>query len=318
MPASNVNWPVPLVRFPTLWPGQFGVPGTDHNRGERVHCTGEVFYVDPNFPGVSDQRDGTSPTDPLATVTAALAKCQPYRGDTVAVMASNYWPLGADATQGYTAHITEDVIVSVPGVRLVGVFPSSPVGVPWVPGTTGGTCITINAVDVLIEGFSFLDTGFNNATGIHAVWNGAPDYGDNLTVRHCHFNSTLDYGIRLTFSYYAHIYDNRFQGVVVTAINDETASDSDYILIHDNLFSDCANAIKLPGVSYGDIHANRIFGDGTGTNNFVDLTGGNANIVADNWLGCTIGEYDTTCSDATSGSWVNNHCENGDTTLPPV
>ena len=50
MPATNVQWPIPLIRFPTLWPGQMGVEGTDNDRGERAHCTGEVFYVDPNFP----------------------------------------------------------------------------------------------------------------------------------------------------------------------------------------------------------------------------------------------------------------------------
>ena len=59
-------------------------------------------------------------------------------------------------------------------------------------------------------------------------------------------------------------------------------------------------------------------GDGTGTNNFIDLTGGGGNIVTNNWLGCTIAQYDVTCSDGTSGSWVNNHCENGDTVAAPI
>jgi len=320
MPASNVQWPLPLTRFPTLWPGQPGVPGTDHDRGERMHCTGEIFYVDPNYPGATDLRDGTSPTDPLATVTAALTKCQPYRGDVIAVMASNYWYVGADPTEGYTTPITEDVIVEVPGVRIVGIFPSSPIGVPWIPGTTGGTCITVNAVDVLIEGFSFLDSAANNATAIHAVWDGAPNYGDNLTVRDCYFDARLDYGIRLTFSYYAHIHDCRFDNVIVTAINDETANDSDHIMIHHNLFMNCGNAIKLPGVSQGHIYDNWIYGDPSVANSFIDLTGGTRNVVANNWLGCTLaaGQYNLTCSDATSGAWIRNHCIDGETGAPPA
>ena len=76
MPSADVRMRVPLVRFPTLFPGQMGVPGTDTERGLRTHTTGAVFYVDPNYSGVSDLRDGTDPEDPLRTVAAALTKCQ--------------------------------------------------------------------------------------------------------------------------------------------------------------------------------------------------------------------------------------------------
>lgn len=320
MPSANVDFPLPLNRLNPWYPGQMGVPGGWTETGLRQHCTGAIFYVDPNYPGVSNQRDGTDPTEPLQTVAAAVAKCQPYRGDVIAVMAANYWPIGADATQGYTNHITENVTINVPGVRLVGVFPSGSVGVPWVPATVGGTCITVTAVDVLIEGFAFLDTAAQNASAIHAVWDGAPNYGDNLTVRHCYFANNLDYGVRLTFSYYCNIHHNRFDNVVVTAINDETTSDSDYITVYRNLFMNCGNAIKLPGVTEAHIYENWIYGDGGGTNNFIDLTGGGRNLVAENWLGCTLaaGQYNATCSDATSGSWIRNRCIDGETGAAPT
>jgi hypothetical protein len=125
MPAPNVMWPPPLTRFPILWPGQMGVPGTDHDRGERMHCTGEVFYVDPNFPGVSDQRDGTSPTDPLETVATALTKVQPQRGDTIVVMANDYWYYaagGQGVSTDYVTPISEEVTIpyTAAGVRIVG------------------------------------------------------------------------------------------------------------------------------------------------------------------------------------------------------
>ena len=85
MGGDGVHLPLPLVRQPYVLPGQFGVPGTDERTGLRTHPTGAVFYVDPNYPGASDNRDGTSPTDPLLTMAAALTKCLPFRGDTIVV-----------------------------------------------------------------------------------------------------------------------------------------------------------------------------------------------------------------------------------------
>ena len=316
MPSSNVAWPGPLTRLQTLMPGQMAVPGTDTETGLRLHSTGTIFYVDPNYPGVSDQRDGTDPNDPLRTVAAALTHCQPYRGDVIAVMANGLWT-HANPASSYRLPIAENVIVTVPGIKIVGVFPSGSLGVPWYPGTTGGTCITVNAIDVLIEGFCFMDAAANNAVAIAAVWGGTV-YGDNLTVRHCFFNTNLDYGIRLTFAYYSHIHDNYFDSVNVTAINDETANNSDYIEIYNNRFSMCTNAINLPGVSWGLIRDNWIRGNPAGANNYINLTGGADNIVANNYLGCNIGQYDSTCSDSNSGAWISNFCTNGPTTAPPT
>ena len=66
------------------------------------------------------------------------------------------------------------------------------------------------------------------------------------------------------------------------------------------------------------IHANTIQGDPTGTNNMVNLTGGANNLVSANMLACTIAQYDTVNSDATSGSWVGNLCTDGPAVAPPV
>ena len=130
----------------------------------------------------------------------------------------------------------------------------------------------------------------------------------------------MDHGIRLDFSYNAYIHDNTFQDIATTAIlNLNTAGDPDYSFIYRNWFNRCAAAIVLLDASNCMIHGNIINGDGGGTNNFINLTGGSNNVVADNYLSCTLGaEYNLTCSDATSGSWINNHCENGPTILPPT
>lgn len=81
MPLQPVNAdPRPLTRLNPWYPGQMGVPGAWTDTGVRTHPTGTVFYVDPNYPGASDQRDGTDPTDPLATIAAAVSKCEAYPG----------------------------------------------------------------------------------------------------------------------------------------------------------------------------------------------------------------------------------------------
>ncbi|MBU2177520.1 MAG: hypothetical protein KJ556_20700, partial [Gammaproteobacteria bacterium] len=75
-------------------------------------------------------------------MAAALTKCQPYRGDVIAVMAANTNEYRNGAL-GRLLPISEEVIVTVPGVRIVGVCPSGSVGVWWTPASDGGTCITV-------------------------------------------------------------------------------------------------------------------------------------------------------------------------------
>jgi hypothetical protein len=319
--ASSVPWwSPPLTRDLPHYPGQFGVPGTDNARGARLDTNGKVIWVDPNAVGVSDQRDGTNPENPLSTVAAALTKVRPYCNDVIAVAPSAYW-IHADKTLGRALPVAEEVVVTVPGVRIVGLFSSGDLGVPWMPLTTNGVCITVYAMDVTVEGFCFWNSTVTTPVAIKAVWGGPNSYtGDNLTVRHCFFGSSLSYGIQLDFSYYAQIYQNYFQGIATAAIvNLNTIGDPDYAHIYDNTFSQCGEAIKLLDSDGCFIFGNRIYGDAGGTRNFIDLTGGGNNLVADNWLGCTLAQYavPNTCADATSGVWVRNHCSNGETVGNP-
>jgi len=301
-------------------PGQFGVPGTDNTTGLRLDTNGAIFYVDPNAVGVSDARDGTDPTCPLQTVATALTKCRPYMNDTIVVAPNSNWIHAATAAPRTTA-VREEVVITVPGIRIVGLFPSSSTGVPWYPVTVNGNIITVRAMDVLIEGFVFDDPSvLTGVTAILSEWTGKAAYtGDNLTVRHCYFGDSLAYGIRMAFTYYSHIHGNFFDGVDVAAIfNVGAPGDSDYGHIHDNLFLNNIAAIDLKDTNVCFIHDNYIYGDGTGTDNFIDMTGGAGNLVASNYLACTIAQYDVTCSDAGSGAWVNNHCMNGDATANPL
>jgi len=343
MPASNVLWPVPLQRLTPFYPGQLGVPGTDSDRGLRENSTGKVIWVDPNFPGASDQRDGTNPDDPMLTVGAALTKCRAYSGDVIAVMHNGRWTYG-DATEIRRLPIQEAVIVTVPGIRIVGISPS-PLGVTWMPPGDSAACITIRELDVIVEGFNFYNPAYATTTGVLAEWAGGGPayYGDNVIVRHCNFYD-LSYGVSLDYAWYSHVEDCRFESIADGAIhNPSVYGEPDYSTFKGNVFVACGNAINLNsgcseiliegnrfvnntlaitmlnGAHNNTIHSNTIQGAPAGTNNMINLTGATAtNLVSDNWLSCSIAQYDVTCSDATSGAWVNNHCTNGDTTAPPV
>lgn len=326
MPASNVQWPPPLTRFPTLWPGQPGVPGTDSDRGERMHCTGEIFYVDPNFPGVSNLRDGTSPTSPLRTVAAALALVQPQRGDVIAVMSNDNWyyaPGGMGVSTDYVTPISEEVTIpyTASGVRIVGLS-NSPLGVMWQPASNAGTCITVHAIDVTIEGFVFTEGAYTACDAISAEWDGVTMFGENLTVRHCVFDDTVDTAIQLEYSWYCDIHDNVFWYCGAYGIYaDPLGSGSTFNLIYRNRFHYVTtSAISMANAATDEnhIYENAIYGDPTGTDNFIDLAGGADNMVDHNTMACNLGaQYTATCSDATSGAWIHNYLLNGVTTSNP-
>jgi len=192
---------------------------------------------------------------------------------------------------------------------------------------------------VIIEGFCFWDYTYTGNIGIACEWN-APPWGESVVIRHNYFYN-LNYGVTLDYSWNCFIEDNRFDSfggacvynaagygdpdyttirnnVFVNSDNGVVLEDCDFCLIEGNRFMDAGDAIEMINGDFNTIHANTIQGTPAGVNNFIDLTGGASNLVSNNWLSCTIAQYDTTCSDATSGSWVHNMCTNGPTTAPPT
>lgn len=342
MPSANVIWPVPLQRLTPWYPGQVGVPGTDSDRGLRLDSNGKILWVDPNHVDSNDNRDGTNPDSPLRTVAAALTKCRAYAGDTIAVMFNSFWTYG-NPLSGRITPIAEQVVITTPGIRLVGVAPSGSLGVPWVAASANWNLITVHAMDVLIEGFNFWQAGGVPGTvGIIAEWAGGATglFGENLTIRHCHFYG-LGYGILLDWSYNCFIEHNYFNGQVSGAIhNPSVYGDPEFCVFRDNVFMDNAGGISMPDAAYLDIannvfqnnvaaisaqgldhsaiHGNVIMEDPTGALNYIDTTGNaGANIVADNYLGCTLAQYPVTCADGATDVWVRNHCSDGETVGNP-
>jgi hypothetical protein len=330
MPSADVLWPIPLIRQKIFYPGQFGVPGTDNERGLRSHVSGVVFYVDPNAAGVSDARDGTDPEAPLNTVAAALALCQNYRGDTIVVMANGAWPT-ADIPNDYDTIVQESVTVTVDGVRIVGRFASSAVGVPWQPAAAAGTCITVSAMDVLIEGFAFTGNGAA-ANGIYAEWDGTTLWADNLTVRNCYFDEDIDTAIQLEFTWYADIHNNIFQECDVLGImSDVAGSGIAFCAIHNNRFIDLrgTGAISLlGGADDNEIYENRIFNRNAesaaaATNEGINTTGGARNLIHHNTLSCLLpvpanGDYDDFNTAAATDAWIQNYCLDGPSVTNPT
>ena len=277
----------------------------------------KIFYVDPNDAQATDAGNlGENPTVPLATIAAAVALVRPYRGDTIVVGANDAWQY---APHNRPLAIVESVVIPATkgGFRIVGAS-TNPFGVQWQPAADNTPCITVYAMDVLIEGFVFVAGGAAGAIGVLSEWNSPTTYGENLTVRGCSFYA-LATGIALDYAWNCQIYGNYFYNNGVAIVNlSSVAGDADYNTYHDNSFMENTLALSLLTSDSNFIYNNRIYGDGTGTDNFIDLTGGNDNLVSDNYLACTIAQYDTTCADATSGAWINNHCTNGSPVAPPT
>jgi len=328
MPATNVNWGPPLLRLNPWFPGQAGgVPGTDSETGIRLSATGAIFYVDPNYPGASDQRDGTNPTAPLLTIATALTKVQPQRGDIILVGSNDYWyyaPGGTGISTDYVTPISEEITIpyTASGVRIIGASAGT-MGVMWQPASNGGTCITNHAIDVIIEGFVFTEGDYTGCDAIVSEWDGATMFGENLTVRHCTFDDTVDVAIALEYAWYNDIHDNVFwqcdeYGIYV----DVAGSGIAYSMIHDNKFHDCAIAVSLlGGCDNNEVYGNSIYNSSAqaaaaATNEGINTTGGSRNQVFNNWFSCLLpvpanGDWDDLNTAAATDAWINNHCMNG-------
>ena len=325
MPSSNVHLPRPLTRLEPFYPpAPWGaVYGGLNEKGLRQSSTGSVFWVDPNYVGVSDLRAGTDPEYPLATIGVALTKCTDYAGDVIVVMANDAWQYGQGVVRALP--IQESVTVTTHGVKIVGMSPSGTLGVPWIPAANLGTCITVHAMDCLIEGFVFTaDWGvYTGADGISVEWDGGPLYGENLTVRNCHFDGSIDTAIQLEYSWYCDIHDNTFQecdeyGIYV----DAAGSGAAYLRIHDNIFRDCGtSAMWLRQVDDSEVWGNSIYnrtalGAGLATDEGITTANGTNNMVFDNYFSCLLpvpanGDLDDLCTSVASDAWVGNHCIDG-------
>jgi hypothetical protein len=196
-------------------------------------------------------------------------------------------------------------------------------GVYWQPATIGGVCITINALDVLVEGFCFWsEAPITGGTGVLSQWTGTPAplfQGENTVIRNCTFAADLDYGIALDYTWYSYITDNYFHGIGIAAIHNlATTGSPDYSVFARNHFLDNALAISLPGVDGAFIYENFISGNPAAALSFINTAGaGGSNLVSRNSLVCTIAQYGVNCDSAATDGWMQNYCIDAPTTALP-
>lgn len=290
---------------------------------------GTPYFVDPNHPNAADAHTGLNPAAPLRTVGMAATKILPQRGDVIIVGANDAWyyaPGGSGVSADYGAVISEEVVIpyTASGVRIVGLSHGT-LGVMWTPASNAGTCITVHAIDAIIEGFVFTEgISYVGLDAISCEWDQVTMFGENLIVRNCTFDDTVDIAIQLEFSWYCNIYNNVFwecdeYGVYVDAVG----SGISYAQIYDNKFHDCGTAAiaLLGGSDENHIYRNAIFnanaqGGGLATNEGINTTGGVRNMVYDNYLSCLLpvpanGDLNDFCTAAATDAWIGNHCMNG-------
>jgi len=275
-----------------------------------------IFYVDPNNAQAVDfGNTGRDPTVPLATVQAAVNLCRDHQGDTIVVGANDAWQY---SPQNRPIDIIESVVVPVTagGIRIIGAAPT-PWGVQWQAGDDNEVALTVNAMDVLVEGFLFAEEIYNNTTGIFTQWVSAiAETGENLTVRNCVFDS-LDYGVVMDFSWFNQIYNCYFESCSVAAIHNAgiggaPAGNAGYNQIHDNQLLRNAVALNLGAGNGSFIYRNRITVPNAAaiTATAINLDGTD-NQVSENFLSCTSGQAADLAPKGANDFWIYNHATDG-------
>ncbi len=331
MPATRGRTVWPVTRTPTITPPQFGVSGTGRATGLRNSSEGQIFYVDPNFPGAVDTRDGTEPTAPFATVAAALAVCEDFRGDIIVVAPNDAWQYGPLTTTQNTA-ILESVTVTVHGVSIIGVASSSSIGVSWGPAADDGTCITVHASDVLIEGFVFSGQigALTGADGIFVEWDGVTLWGDTCTIQHCTFDDAIDTAIQFEFSWHSNLIDCYFDQCDDYGIFVDTAGSgaANLQILDCTFFNVGTGAMTLEDTDLSVVQGCKVYngnaqGGGAATDEGIITTGGSENQVIGNYFSCLLpgpgaGDFDDLNTASPTDSWSGNFLMNGQNTTNPA
>lgn len=281
---------------------------------------GNNLFVDPNSPNASDANSGLSADKPLATIQQAVTNAEAMNGDNIWVIQNDGWQYGS-ATEN---PLIEAVVIPAtkPGLHLIGAGHGS-MGVNWSAGVTGTFCLTINAIDTVVDGFNFWGDPVD-CHGIFCNWTSPTTFGENAVIRNCTFADSIGIGIQMEYSWYNQVYGCHFQecdeyGIYV----DPAGGGVSYAQIHDNFFDDCAYAMALDDADNCDIYDNRIYNSlaqatGTATNRGLNTAAGSSNMVVNNHFSCLLVNYDDFNSASATDAWINNHVINGNPTARPA
>jgi hypothetical protein len=274
---------------------------------------GRNIFVAPNHANASDANSGYDANNPLQTITQGISLARADRGDTIFVLQNDGWQYGS----GLTATITEAVTIPAdkPGLRLLGCGAGS-MGVNWEAGVTGTFCLTINAIDTIVEGFNFWGTT-TNCHGILCHWSGGGPggtYGENVVINNCIFTDGIEIGIQLLYSWYGKIINCYFDECNAYGIYvDQAEGDIANTQILSNWFYDCDVAMYLADADYCLIQGNKIHKmtalvSGSATDEgLVIENGGSENLVIDNYFTCPLINWANFCSASGDDMWSNNY-----------
>ena len=177
----------------------------------------------------------------------------------------------------------------------------------------------------------FTEGDYTGCDAIYSEWDGATLFGENLTVRHCTFDDTVDTAIQLEYAWYCDIHNNVFWdcdefGIFVNPLG----SGASYLNVHDNVFhaAGAMHAIDIQSAEMSVIERNTIFNadaavGAASTDEGVVTTGGRLNMVCNNWFSCALpgggaGDYDDLNTAAATDAWVHNMRMNGEATTNPT
>lgn len=331
---------LPQVRQQILYQGQFGVPGSDVQRGLRWESSGIVLFVDDNHPNASATADGTDPENPLTTIAAAITRLTSFATSLSISLEGSVIVVAEEAT------IAETVIIPPTAPKnctLMGAG-STRNGPTWTAATAAGTALTIRQEGWTVEGFHFVAGAAG--TSILLQWVPGSSYvGYRGVIRNNHFDGAWAglYGINFYGAPYdVWIYGNEFREyrradttAAAITVTDSSEANPYMCVVQDNVFWENENHIVNLGAVRGfnnSIFRGNVFNEGVliAATLILDLRGGSRgeNIVTGNIFP---GDYSNTggyyANAANPGNWNGNMAEdvaeaetadNGWTIAPPA
>lgn len=313
---------LPQIRQAPWYPGQFGVAGSDVQRGLRWEPAGIVLYVDENHPGASATADGTDPEHPLTTIAGAVTNLTNFATATADSLEGSVIVVAAESTPA------ESVIIPATAPKnclLIGggTGHNCPA---WTAATNAGTALTIRQQGWVVDHFLF--RAGSGGTSVQLDWVPGSGYvGYRTTIRNCHFDGLWQglYGISLYGAPYDVVIANNWfreyrrsdSTAFAICVTDSSNANPYMCKVVGNYFEENENHIGSLGDNKSfnlSLFQSNVFHEGvliTATR-MLDLRGGSQgkNIVTGNVF---CGDYSNTggyyANAGAPGNWVGNSAE---------
>ena len=328
---------LPQIRQAPLYPGQFGVSGSDVQRGLRSAPTGIVLYVDENHPGTHSTGDGTNPEEPLDSIQTAITKLTNFATAMNVSLEGSVIVVANEATIAETVTIppTAPTNCTILGAGSTAHQPT------WTAATDAGRALTVRQQGWTVEGITFEAGAEGTSIRLEEV-PGSSYISYKTTIRNCRFDGLWGglYGIDFYGAPHRVLVENceflewrSVAGEAFAIYHSATPHDrSIQCQILNNLFRSNENHIGNHANGFsGCLFSGNVFDQNTyiATTVMLDLRGATMhNIVTGNVFAGTYsnagGYYDSV---GVPGMWVGNMAEdvaslqvgdNGYTVLPPV